>query len=165
MRRIAFILAIASVCLATAGIATGTHSEGNGGPNDLVAGTGQFVVGVDVFLHVNALSGPLGEDPRGHLVFRAEPPAVPIPFDLRGEITCMRVIGNAATVSFRITASKAFLPPTITGGLFSIVDNGEGGAPDQFEGFPLPAPLTTCPPPFGGRPIERGNFVIHDALP
>ena len=168
MRRVLPLLLLALFSLlAVAGGAGATHSGGSAPEHDFAVGTGQITTEtpfgtIEVFLHVNAMSGPSGEDPRGQVVFRGNPPPFP-PIDVRGRVTCLRVEGNTSTVGFVITKSKTGFPPEGFGGLFSIVDGGEPGASgDKFEGFPVPPPAS-CPPPFGGRDITQGNFVVHGA--
>jgi hypothetical protein len=155
-------LRLLSLCVLPAGASAG-HSDGTGPKHDLVAGTGHIETGpIEVNLHVNAISDPGGEDPRGHFWFRGNPPPIG-EIDVRGRVTCLRVTGTAATVGFEITRQKAG-PAGPTGALFTIRDRGEPGAGvDQFEGFPTPLPPTQCPPPFGGRPITSGNFIVHGA--
>jgi hypothetical protein len=157
--------------LVTAGSAAATHSNGKGPRHDLVAGTGAIDTPVTPFgpifvkLHVNAKSGPGGEDPRGKLVFRGNPP----PFgavDIHGDITCVNVSGNQATVGFVVTKSRAGFPVGIFGE-FSIVDSGEPGTADTFEGRPtggtgqLPSTCELFQP--RPQPITQGNFIVHDA--
>lgn len=166
MRKLAsFVAVLQLVALVSVGTAVATHTDGGGPPNDLVAGTGRILDGpVDVFLHVDAVAGPAGESPTGHVVFEAQPPAVPFPVSFHGRITCLFVVGNAATVGLEITQSKEGLPVGF-GGIFSFFDSGEPGVADRFEGFPVPVPPTVCPPPFAIRTVTSGNFVVHDATP
>jgi hypothetical protein len=153
--------------LVVAGSAGATHSGGQGPGQDLVAGTGaveNLVPPIFVKLHVNAISGPVGEDPRGNLVFRGNPP----PFgavDIHGDITCLNVSGNQATVGFLVTKSRAGFPVG-TNGEFSIVDSGEPGPLDRFEGRPTPFNLPSECPLFDARQtMTQGNFIVHDATP
>jgi hypothetical protein len=167
-RLLSFVaLALLGVLIATGG-ASANHSNGQGPPGeDFVVGTGHLVFGAfDVFVHVNAMSGPSGEDPRGHVVFRVSPPAFPFPVDILARVTCVRVEGNEATVGIEVTKSKApGILPEGSGGFFSFVDNGEPGRADTFEGFPVPTPPTVCIPSFAFRPFTYGNYVVHDAAP
>jgi hypothetical protein len=154
--------------LAVVGSAAATHSGGQGPGRDLVAGTGAVETGpIFVKLHVNAMSGPLGEDPRGHLTFRGNPP----PFgavDIQGRITCLNVFGNQTTVGFVVTKSRAGFPVG-TFGEFSIVDSGEPGTLDRFEGRPTLGALppgsapSTCAPFDARQTMTQGNFIVHDA--
>jgi hypothetical protein len=159
--------------LAVAGSAGATHSGGAGPGNDLVAGTGAIDTPVTPFgpifvkLHVNAQSGPFGIDPRGNVVFRGNPPIgtppSPVEIDIQGRVTCLNVFGNQAIVGFEVTKSKAGPVPEGGGGIFSILDNGEPGTADAFEGGPLAQPPTFCPPFPATRTITQGNFIVHDA--
>jgi hypothetical protein len=163
MRRVRLCLML-GLLLVTPGVAGATHSNGEGPNHDSITGTGRIVAGpIDVFLHVNAKSGPSGVDPRGHVAFHAAPPAVPFPIDIQGRVTCLTIVGNQAIVGLVVTQSKEPGIPEGAGGIFTIVDMGEPGTLDRFEGSPLPAPPAVCAPPFPGRPITHGNFVVHDA--
>jgi hypothetical protein len=151
--------------LATAGPAAATHSNGQGPGRDLVAGTGaveNLVPPIFVKLHVNAKSGPFGTAPRGKVVFRGNPPPIG-EIDIKGRVTCLNVVGNQAIVGFEITKSKAGPIPEGAGGIFSILDNGEPGTSDAFEGGPLPQPPTICPLFPATRTLTQGNFIVHDA--
>jgi hypothetical protein len=165
MRRLLASLTLAILSLfVAAGSAGATHSGGLGPSQDLTVGSGAVVFGpIFVELHVNAKSGASGEDPRGNLVFRGNPP----PFgaiDIHGRITCLAVLGNQATVGFEVTKSRAGFPEG-SGGLFSILDGGEPGTLDRFEGFPTGPPPTFCPLFEPTRTVTQGNFVVHDATP
>jgi hypothetical protein len=160
MKRVLAVVAFGLLCLLAA---PGLAGAANGpGPRDFVRGHGAIEIGpVLVELAVRARSGPSGEDPSGHLAFRGNPP----PFgaiDIKGRVTCLRVIGRASTVGFVVTESNAGFPVG-SGGVFTVVD-GILGAPDMFEGAPTGPPPTICPLPFGGTPITRGNFMVRDAF-
>jgi hypothetical protein len=173
MKRV--LLCVAStlvVLLVAAGGASASHSEGAGPNMDLVVGTGQIDAVlpdgsvIDVFIHVDAMSGPSGEDPQGHVVFHAFPPAVPFPIDIQGSVICVRASGNRATVGFVITKVKEGPLPVGFGGIFSFTDNGEPGDMDMFEGSPAPAQVAAqCLFPPATRTATSGNFVVHDATP
>lgn len=81
--------------------------------------------------HIEAISGPAGEDPKGHFYvldgFR--------PLDFRGRVTCLRVLGNMATVGGVVTQSREPLPPEGTGVIINAMDNGEPGDLDQSRVF------------------------------
>lgn len=164
MRRALLVVPFGIALLVLAGIATANHSEGVGPSNDLVAGTGVILTPpIIVKLHVNAMSGPSGENPSGHVHFAGNPPPIGA-LEFHAQVTCLNVVGNRATVGMVITNSMEGPIPEGFGGLFSITDGGDL-APDAFEGFPVFPPPVFCPPPFGGRPIAQGNFIVHDALP
>jgi hypothetical protein len=161
MRRVLTVAIFGLLGLLVAGVA----SAGEGRPfeptQDFVRGNGAIETGpVVVKLWIKARSGPSGENPRGWLRFRGNPPPLER-VDIKGRVTCLRVTGNEATVGFRVTKSKAGFPEG-SGGMFTIVD-GDPGAPDRFEGAPTGAPPTTCPPALPGRDITSGNFIVNDA--
>jgi hypothetical protein len=168
MRLVTTVTIAALALLATAGSAAATHSTGKGPGKDLVAGTGAIDTPVTPFgpvfvkLHVNAKSGPFGTDPRGRVAFRGNPPPIG-EIDIKGRVTCVNVFGNQAIVGFEITKAKAGPIPEGAGGIFSILDNGEPGTADAFEGGPLPQPPTICPLFPATRTITQGNFIVHDA--
>lgn len=164
MKQILTTLLVA-VALLVPMAATASHSPG-GGPNlDKVDGTVEDLAATT--LHVNAVSNPDGTDARGHLWYRSEQPGFG-PFDEVGSVTCMRVVGNLATVGMRIDRSKLpGLPGEGNGFLFHISDFGEPGAgppPDSHGDIFLPTPPTVCPAPIAFIfPHANGNFVVHDA--
>jgi hypothetical protein len=138
-----------------------THSPGDGPNSDKVDGTVE-----DLFpstLHVNAISDPDGSNARGHLWYTAD--ATGFVFDEAGEVTCLRVVGNNATVGMRIDRSKLpGFPGEGNGFLFYVSDFGEPGDLDSHLDVPLTTPPTVCPPPITfAYPQANGNFVVHDA--
>jgi hypothetical protein len=163
MRRMlsAAVLGLLGV-LVTAGVASAGEVEFRK-RGDLARGKGTIESGpIVVTLRVHARSRPFGDDPRGKLWFRGNPP----PFgavDIRGRVTCLTVTDNVAVIGFEVTKSKAGFPVG-SGGVFTVVD-GEGGEPDRFEGAPTGAPPTVCPPPLDGNPITSGDFVVIDGPP
>jgi hypothetical protein len=161
MKRIVAAVALGlTSLLVAAAVAAARSDAGSASKQDVVRGRGAIETGpIVVALRVNARSGPSGENPRGHLVFRGNPPPLG-DIDIKGRVTCLRVIGNAAVVGFVVTKSRAGFPEG-SGGVFTVVD-GDPGAPDMFEGMPTGPPPTVCPLPFGGRPITRGGFVVQD---
>lgn len=155
-------------------VASATHSAGDGPKKDFVRGTGHFegpnpVTGqpTDLTMHVSARSGPSGENPKGHFFVKRE---APTELRVRGEVTCLNVVGNQAVVGGRIERGQ--VPPDavfpIGGGvLFQFDDNGEARLiPDRMQGSPTLTP-TVCPNPVPAArlPIQQGNFVVHDSAP
>jgi hypothetical protein len=150
--------------------ANATHSEGEGPNHDFVSGTGQFqgLLAIDLEIHVNAKSGPSGEDAQGHFFIRQQPGFVFTELDIRGEVTCLNVQGNRATVGGEITESK--VDPTFEGlgVLVYVEDRGEGNEPNDGS---LIAFFTATPPEECHAPIpipllfEQGNYIVHDATP
>ena len=108
-------------------------------------------------VHVNAFADAAGVNPRGHMTVDAE--------DIHsytGEVTCLSVIGNQATIGIEIVKSS---DPALVGQgeLWSVVDNGSPGDSDRIAGYEItPTPPVVCPPLFFNVPVVSGNYVIHD---
>jgi hypothetical protein len=172
MRRILFGMGLISALLVVlgVGVAYATHSSGQGPNHDFASGTGQFRVQenfLDFDIHVNAKSGPMGEDPQGDFYFRSAASGVGAA-DIRGVVTCLRVVGNRAAIGGEITQARGDNPFLEVGDgvLIYVADNGEPGtANDGLELFSQAAPPTVCPPPGATAPITGGNYVVHDATP
>jgi hypothetical protein len=144
-------------------------------PND---GKRDFVVGGfqqgDLNWAVSAHSGPLGEDPLGHV--SATAPLAKANTDEkqgRWRVTCVNVAGKLAAIGGVPTqAASNDADPA----LFVFRDGGPGGGtpvePDGFEFLPgrIGDP-SACPDPSllvraaGAPPIESGNILVHDAQP
>ena len=131
---------------------------------DAVRGTARHL-GADppfpvIKVHVNAFADATGLNPRGKLSVNAE--------DIHsytGEVTCLTVFGNQATIGIEIVKSSD--PALIgQGELWSLVDNGPPGDSDRIAGYAItPTPPFVCPPLFFNVPVVSGNYVIHDAAP
>ena len=151
------------------GVAGATHSAGDGPNYDFVRGTATTVLGAKY--HVNAKSGPSGEDATGHFFVERKDPAPGLAaFDIRGEVTCVNVEGNRAVVGGRVTQAKGDFPANIPEGqgfVFRIIDNGEPNDADFVVGLPVPGGGVPdlCPIRTTSNPTERGNFIVHDATP
>jgi hypothetical protein len=150
-----------ALCLVVPIGASASHSPGEGPDSDKVDGTVE-----DIFpstLHVNAVSDPGGANARGQVWYHAENPGFTI--NVAGEVTCLNVQGNRATVGMLIDRAK--LPGLVGEGdgfLFIVNDNGEPGDLDTHLDIPLANPPTVCPNPFlFVFPHMSGNFVVHDA--
>jgi hypothetical protein len=165
-----------AICTAAAlAVATPAHAgHGGGSPHDFAAGGGTngfFQLGLA------ARSAPDGSDPRGYVSARSRPNGgFPVPFRFGGEVTCLRVEGNRASIKYRF--DHANNPALVGGGIQIFVeDNGEprdGRTPDATA---FRAPLTQpafeasdpsrCEPPSAAvyTTGEDGNFVVHDAAP
>ena len=107
-------------------------------------------------VHVNAFADATGFSPRGRLSVDAENI-----HSYTGEVTCLSVIGNQASIGIEIVKSS---DPALVGQgeLWSVVDNG----PDRIAGYEItPTPPVVCPSLFFNVPIVSGNYVIHDAAP
>ena len=107
---------------------------------------------------INASSDGDGSNPRGTLTLRS----ADIGQRRHGEVTCLNVQGNTATVGIRIVSAED--PSAIgRGELFKVVDNGDSG--DQIAGYALTeTPPTECPPlPFSVS-VVSGNYRITDEV-
>lgn len=148
----------------------------NDGGRDFAVGGGRTVPD-ELGFGFSAHSGPLGEDPKGHMSFGLSlAPPFPKVAQVTIDVTCLTVVANVATIGGRITHVNAPgggpVPFVIEGrgALFVATDNGNpiNGQPvDQFAFVALPfAPPAICPPsgPVPG-PLENGNILVHDALP
>jgi hypothetical protein len=164
------------------GAAKASHSNGAGPNKDLLIGTGKdFSDGaLDSYFHINAQSGPEGENPGGHFTVRTTFGTFdPIPVAIKGEVACLAVRDNrSVVVGLGEDKQVDDLGPFWLFVLF-IDDNGEGQEPnDTFTytliGQPNPIPVPACNRndlldsldevhPF--NVIEQGNFIVHDAMP
>jgi hypothetical protein len=147
----------AVVFVAIPASAIGSHSPGKGPKRDLVVGSAKFPA-IAAHARINAKSGPNGESPRGHFFLRQGS------LQFRGSVTCMRVVGNRASVGGRVNKSNPAGPPVGSGFVQFIEDNGEPGRNDRSQTVFVPSPPMTCPVPI--TPffvVARGNYVVHDA--
>jgi hypothetical protein len=150
--------ALLALCLAVP-----MGASGNSPNNDKVDGTV-----ADLFpstLHVNAISDADGTNARGHLWYTADNPGFPFVVDVAGDVTCLNVQGNNASIGMRIDRSKLpGFPGTGNGFLFIVHDDGEPGDMDTHLDIPLATPPTVCPNPVP-FPFahDHGNFVVQDA--
>jgi hypothetical protein len=163
MKRFRLLLAAATLAVAaTPGIAVATHSSGDDPNHDQVDGTGRLGAPFFTQVHVNATSGPSGEDAQGQYYIDKDV----FGRDFRGRVTCLTVIGNLAVVGAVIERSD-FSTLFPVGYFVRIVvhDLGEPGDVDGInfsEANPLPV---SCVFPFATLPMQQGNFIVHDALP
>lgn len=116
----------------------------------------------------SAHSGPLGEDPQGHL---SETVPLFFPTDSRTyqarfRVTCLSILGSDAALG---------LVPTDTASndqesefLLLVHDSGLPGGMGDLQAFAPDVPATDCigQEAFAifGFPIERGNILVNDAL-
>jgi hypothetical protein len=113
-------------------------------------------------IHVDAFSGPSGENPGGQVSFNSIFISVPV----SGPVTCLDVDGNTAvmTVEGPFPAFPGFTAFTV-----KVVDNG-GSGQDRFQYFPVSPEIpefADCrvdpPADFGGPLIGRAE--VFDAPP
>jgi hypothetical protein len=149
-------------------------SASTAGAHDFVVGGGQHVLGV-VKEGVSAHSGPLGEDPQGHISgISVDPPPVTQPEQTNGDVICLNVVGNEAFI-LSVPTHGTFPEGELI--LTHIVDNGNpvnGESVDlirnsflsnggiilpEFGGGPCGTPV------FPPVPVTNGNYLVHDELP
>src|SRR5688572_22230845 len=111
MRKLLMLLGLAAsslVLMIAPATVSATHSPGEGPDQDLASGTMESVIGTK--FHVNAHSGPSGEDAGGHFYVERKEAVGPAQLDFAGDVTCLTVIGNVAFVGGSIDRSKTDLP-------------------------------------------------------
>jgi hypothetical protein len=84
--------------------------------------------------------------------------------DVSGRVTCLTVMDNRATVGGEVTESTTTPFPVGSGLTIQVDDNEQAGTPDGVNVFGTVSP-GFCPPPVFTQPMNRGNFVVHDATP
>ena len=130
-------------------------------PND---GGHDFAVGGfqgtgDNNIGFSAHSGPLGEEPFGHLS-----QTIPHVRKDRFTVTCLAVIANRAALGLTPTdaASNEFLTERV----LAVMDSGlPGGTGDLYAYYNVAA--NTCAAFVNGAVFapERGNILVHDEMP
>src|SRR5688572_9680691 len=172
MRKLTVLITGTVMLAMLAGVAGATHSPGKGPKQDLAAGTLHATVvdaaGVqtaDIQLHINAKSGPLGEDAQGQMWIRVVTATQDI--ELRARVTCLNVVGNLATAAGLIERGGEAFPGMQTL-VISVQDFGEpggsGATPDTFNAQTLMGPPpATCPVQPTLLPATGGNVIVHDA--
>jgi hypothetical protein len=182
-RRVWTIAAAAVVALAAPSAAAASHGNQTGG-RDFVAGSAQNLLfevpslPADLRLDANGFDTELplplfgATDLNGHAVGSGELPNGR--FLVAGEVTCLKVVGNRATVKFRFQSADGDAGARFAawGVQVFVEDNGDpsGGIPDaNSTDAPLPPELfepqaNQCELPRGPfNPIDAGNYVVHDA--
>ena len=162
--------------------ASASHSRSAEGKRDLAVGAGssEFALGAigQAGFSVGATSDPFGGEPVGYVTSRGDPDGIgPMePFTAKGEITCLRVEGNRASIKWRLNEATGSAAPFEGGGVQSFLeDNGEPrfGQPLDRAAIDPPQPAATfdlnadqCEDPSTRPtydPLESGNITIHDA--
>ncbi len=139
------------------GVGCGEVPEFAGLKEDSVSGSGDFGFFTDLDLDVS--SGPLGEDPEGHLAVTVGAFGT-IRFET-SSITCLSVSGSAATIGGTLEPNTAGFVAVLA----SVSDNDLTNLrPDGFTASPVPTAPTECPTPapfsFEGA---TGDIVVRDA--
>ena len=163
-------LAAGITLLAIAGLPSTAAAE----PGDTVAGSGsgQTLFNQEQEAVVGAHSGPLGENPNGHLRLDRQGALF-----FKGKVECLSAVANRAGVAGEIEQHR-FNPNQFFVRGLGVEDNDESalGGPDrivmgtvqgtreQVERFACPA-LVSVVQGIGGRPITQGNFVVRDTAP
>jgi hypothetical protein len=112
-----------------------------------------------ITVDIRASSDADGSNPRGVVTIRVPE----IGQRRRGNVTCLNVQGNTATIGIEIVKAE---DPTVVGKgeLWNVVDNGGSG--DEIAGFAVTeAPPTVCPPLSFSVPVVSGDYRIFDATP
>ena len=87
-----------------------------------------------------------------------------------GNVDCLSVSGNVATVGGQVTEIDPSTPPNFVVGnfiLFQVIDNGQGqDTPDEISltfFFPTGSPNPGCTGfgVFANIPVEHGNITVH----
>jgi hypothetical protein len=155
MRRLVILIAAGAplVCLAAPGGAMAAPAN-----RDSVQGTATHL-GADapfprITVRIQASSDADGSNPRGVLTVRS----ADIGQRRRGEVTCLNVVGNTATIGIKIVRAED--PAAVgKGELWKVVDNGNEG--DRIAGYALTAtPPTVCPLLSFSVPVVSGNYRI-----
>ena len=140
-----------------------THAEGAscgsspafaGLKDDSVVGTGDF--GFFTNLDLDVRSGPLGENPTGHLAVSA----LITRFET-SSISCLSVNGTAATIGGPLKPNSSGFVAVLA----SVSDNDLTiGRPDDFTASPMDSAPTVCPAPtpFSFN-LGSGDIVVRDA--
>jgi hypothetical protein len=171
MRKLTVVITGTIMLAMLAGVAGATHSPGKGPKQDMANGTLHATIDdgtgqtADVQLHINAKSGPLGEDAQGQMWIRVATPTQDI--ELRARVSCLNVVGNLATAAGLIERGGEAFPGMQTL-VISVQDFGEpggsGATPDTFNAQTLMGPPpATCPVLPTILPATGGNVIVHDA--
>jgi hypothetical protein len=158
----ALVILFVATALLLVNTARGSAVETHVG-RDSVRGTATHL-GADppfprITVRIRASSDADGSNPRGDVTIRVPD----IGQQRRGNVTCLNVHGNTATIGIEIVKAE---DPTVVGKgeLWNVVDNGGSG--DQIAGFALTeAPPTVCPPLSFSVPVVAGDYQILDATP
>jgi hypothetical protein len=178
------VISVASALSLLGLLSLGAPPAARGGENqDFASGSGsnEFLIVVgEARLSGAARSGPAGEDPTGHIRAQGDPDgAGPMePFQLEGEVTCLRVSGTRTAIKYRFKHASGSAAPFAGGGVqIFLEDNGDpvGGVAVDRTTFDPPQPAgvyepaaTQCDDPDSRTSydqIQSGNFVVHDATP
>lgn len=115
----------------------------------------------------SAHSGSLGQDPTGHLSETSPhffPPGSSSTFQGRFRVTCLAVVGNQAAIG--LVPTDAASNDELREFVFAVRDNGlPNGVGDQYAFVQEPAATCAAFVTDAFFVIERGNILVHDAVP
>jgi hypothetical protein len=166
VRLVALVVGLLAFLFTAPAALAGDYAVGGGNNTN-----GWFQIGL------SAHSGPSGEDPRGYVSARSRPNGdFPLPFRFGGEVTCLRVEGNQATIKYRFDHADN---PLLVGGGIEIraedngnpgdgppVDRGAAGLPMTREVFEATQPEVCGDPRIGAyNDVDSGNVIVHDEVP
>lgn len=158
-KKLSSVLALV-IAAGTMSGAAASERPGDGKIKHLAVGAGRFEGQgpqgqTDVLMHVNASSRD-GEAVGRFSVHRW----LPTELQMNGEVTCLNVVGNRATIGGRVENLRKGSWPG-SGILITVEDNG-GEEVDRMHGDLLPTAPTDCPVPSETvrLPVQRGNFVV-----
>jgi hypothetical protein len=165
-----------ALLLATAAPAAAAGDSVTGSARNHFADLPAYPVSLSVSAHgfdsgLPTLDGLLGaRDVRGNVTGAGTLPNGD--FVTKGEVTCLRVVGNRATIKYRFTHTEGEGAPSEGWGVqVFIEDNGPPGhgVPDaNATDLPMPAQLfdpqaDVCELPRGPfNPVDDGNYVVRD---
>jgi len=120
-----------------------------------------------IYVEVDAISGPQGEDPAGTW-FTRNPVTAPAAGELRGRVVCLSVQGNRATLAGVIEQSTNPQYAPGTGVWIVFTDNGEPGAGRDTQSNYYNQDTASCPIGHHGSAepvVFDGNYVVVDVQP
>jgi hypothetical protein len=166
------VVALAASALLVPPAAQAGGNGNQGGKHDFVVGSTKRALfdppNQDIRVSVAAFSGPLGENPFGHVHFRNYTTKT----QTHGVVRCLRVTGNTASVGVEITRSDTPGYNAGDGVIWFFTDRGRPGKEEDLDATfstppnadPDPTNCPPPPPPFT-RPTKSGNYVIRDVNP
>jgi hypothetical protein len=167
LRRLLFTLSLAALTIPAA--AGATHSPSLNPPRDFAAGGGSFVApNVATFrFSVGATSGPLGEDPHGHVRVSLHDASEEFAelFTVNGRVECLLTTGRKAVIGAlaeRGEQSERHVALSVLDG-----DHADLATVVSVSAPPNLPPQAACAAASFFTPIFpiEGNVVVHDGLP
>lgn len=158
---VALSLALLISLVVGASVANATHSNGKGPKQDKANGTGKVVdvaTNTAQQIHVNAKSGPAGENPRGWIWEKTTTATDTINY--KAKVLCLTVTDNKAVIGGEIVKSKSGETGFVE---VYVEDNEEPGTADKVESELLGTTPPDCLTTLTGKTITRGNYIVHDA--